>query len=98
MNIPVDGVIIRSSGVLSNESALTGESYDLKKDTFEGCLKRQRELESENDKLSITTRSQHSLPSPILLSGTQIVTGEGWFICIVLGKNSSVGKIIGKLE
>jgi P-type E1-E2 ATPase len=37
MNIPVDGVIIRSSGVHCNESAMTGESDELKKDTFENC-------------------------------------------------------------
>ena len=35
MNIPVDGVIIRSSGVQANEAAMTGESDELKKDSFE---------------------------------------------------------------
>lgn len=33
-------------------------------------------------------KSPHELPSPILLSGTQIQTGEGWFLIIVVGKNS----------
>ena len=33
MNIPVDGIIIRSSGVQSNESAMTGESDELKKES-----------------------------------------------------------------
>jgi magnesium-transporting ATPase (P-type) len=37
MNIPVDGIIIRSSGVQANESAMTGESDELKKDSFENC-------------------------------------------------------------
>lgn len=38
------------------------------------------------------------MPSPLLLSGTQIATGEGLFIAIVVGKYSCVGKIMGKLE
>ena len=37
MNIPVDGIIIHSSGVQANESAMTGESDELKKDTIENC-------------------------------------------------------------
>jgi P-type Ca2+ transporter type 2B len=43
-------------------------------------------------------RNHHDLPSPILLSGTQIQTGEGWFMVIVVGKNSCVGKIFAKLS
>ena len=37
MNIPVDGVIIKSSGVTVNESAMTGEPDELKKESFEVC-------------------------------------------------------------
>lgn len=37
MNVPVDGVIITSSGVAVNESAMTGESDELKKDSLEIC-------------------------------------------------------------
>ena len=36
----------------------------------------------------------HDLPSPILLSGTTIATGEGWFIAVAVGKNSIFGKLI----
>ena len=32
MNIPVDGVMIRSSGVQTKESAMTGEIEEMKKD------------------------------------------------------------------
>ena len=38
MNIPIDGVIITASGVQSDESAMTGESDHLTKDTLEKCL------------------------------------------------------------
>lgn len=40
MNIPVDGVIVTASGVSCDESAMTGESDEQKKDTLENCIKR----------------------------------------------------------
>jgi magnesium-transporting ATPase (P-type) len=43
-------------------------------------------------------RTSHSIPSPVLLSGTQITTGEGWFLVIVVGENSCQGKIMKTLE
>lgn len=39
MNIPVDGIIIHGSGVSVNESAMTGESDELKKESLENCKK-----------------------------------------------------------
>jgi magnesium-transporting ATPase (P-type) len=38
MNIPVDGVVVRSSGVQSNESAMTGEPDELKKENMAVCI------------------------------------------------------------
>jgi P-type E1-E2 ATPase len=98
MNIPVDGVILRSSGVQCNESAMTGESVELKKDTIENCDARQEEKDAEYAYLKSDAKSPTDLPSSVLLSGTQIATGEGWFVCIVVGKYFCVGKILGKLE
>jgi P-type Ca2+ transporter type 2B len=98
MNIPVDGIVIRASGVQSNEAAMTGESDELKKDSLENCKLRQQEKDAEYEYLKTTDKNPHDIPSPLLLSGTQIATGEGWFVCIVVGKNSCVGKILGKLE
>jgi Ca2+-transporting ATPase/Ca2+ transporting ATPase len=40
MNIPVDGVVLRASGVLTDESAMTGESDEIKKDSLEMCKQR----------------------------------------------------------
>jgi P-type E1-E2 ATPase len=37
MNVPVDGLLIKASGIACNESAMTGEADELKKDTMEGC-------------------------------------------------------------
>jgi P-type E1-E2 ATPase len=40
MNIPVDGILLWGSGVMTNESAITGESIELKKESLENCLLR----------------------------------------------------------
>jgi magnesium-transporting ATPase (P-type) len=40
----------------------------------------------------------HDVTSPVLLSGTQVGTGEGVFIALVVGKHSCDGKIKSKLE
>lgn len=77
---------------------MTGESDELKKDSLDNCKLRQEEKDAEYEYLKSNNKNPHDLPSPVLLSGTQIATGEGWFVCIVVGKNSCVGKILGKLE
>lgn len=95
MDVPVDGVVVQASGVLANESAMTGESDELKKEALSFCQARRKEKLAElGDKLG----GAHDVTTPVLLSGTQIATGEGWFIAIVVGKNSCDGKIKAKLE
>mmetsp|Transcript_16509 Transcript_16509/g.28037 ORF Transcript_16509/g.28037 Transcript_16509/m.28037 type:complete len:1044 (+) Transcript_16509:329-3460(+) len=94
MNIPVDGVIVEAIGVMCDESAMTGESDHLPKDTVDKCLYRQREHE-QHDKSS---RTPHDVPSPVLLSGTQIQTGEGWFLTIVVGEMTCEGQIMASLQ
>lgn len=95
MDIPVDGLIIKCSGVMSNEAAMTGESDELKKEPFDFCMAK---LEEKKAELGGKKGGAHDVTSPVLLSGTQIATGEGWFICLVVGKNSCDGKIKSKLE
>ena len=41
MNIPVDGVIYKAYGVTCDESYLTGETDEVKKDMLEVCKLRQ---------------------------------------------------------
>jgi len=61
---------------------MTGESEECKKDIPENrLLKRKEFLEDET---SPADRNSHSIPSPLLMSGTQISTGEGWFMIIVV--------------
>jgi P-type Ca2+ transporter type 2B len=95
MNIPCDAILLRGSGVMTDESAMTGESIELKKGNLEMCLYR---LEEFNESEDGAERGPHEIPSPVLLSGTQIQTGEGWFMVVVVGKNSCVGKIMAKLN
>ena len=48
MDIPVDAILIRGSGVTTDESAMTGEQDEMKKETVALCLKRYAEhLEDE---------------------------------------------------
>jgi len=50
MDIPVDGLVLQASGVLSDESSLTGESIHLNKETYDKCRARQAEHEREQTK------------------------------------------------
>jgi magnesium-transporting ATPase (P-type) len=98
MNVPVDGVVIKAADLTVNESAMTGESDELKKESLEACRHRLEEKESEYASDKNAKRGPHDVPSPVLLSGTQIATGEGYFITIMIGKHSCKGKILAKLE
>jgi len=95
MDVPVDGLVIQATGVLANESAMTGESDEMKKDTFVACMQKLREKEAD---LGGKKGSSHDVPSCVLLSGTQIATGDGWFLALVVGKHSCDGSIKAKLE
>jgi len=68
MNIPIDGVVIKGTGVLCDESAMTGESDHLPKEAYDKCKQRQQEHEDNIDDKH--TKTPHDVPSPILLSGT----------------------------
>ena len=41
MNVPVDGIVLKCSGVLCNEAAMTGESDEMKKDKVDACIVKQ---------------------------------------------------------
>ena len=81
---------------------MTGESDELKKDTLENCMMRKEEKDAEygftSKDAGKSKGTPHDVPSVVMLSGTQVATGEGWFVCIVVGKESCVGKIMSKLE
>lgn len=48
MAIPVDGILVRASGVACDEAAMTGESDEVNKEVMKGCLAKYEEfLEDE---------------------------------------------------
>ena len=90
MEIPADGFVLESSELLSDESAMTGESNAIKKMSYEECLKKRNEI----FQLGIQNKSDsHEVPSCIVMSGTRILGGEGKLLIIVVGDSSCIGKI-----
>lgn len=89
MNVPVDGLVLTASGLMLDESAMTGESEHLPKESFDKSWARLEEARS-----SFTIND----PSPIMLSGTQVQTGEGWFLAIVVGEMTCERQILGTVN
>jgi len=101
MQIPVDGLLVsKDSNLTADESAMTGESEELIKDTFKECMIRLDEAAKTGKTTTFTnTHARRTmLPSPIMMSGTNIAQGEGLMMAIMVGEESSLGKIIEKLK
>lgn len=97
MMIPVDGICITTNQLTTNEAAMTGESDARHKETLATCIERRAE-KGVVDYKKVDKTESHAIPSPILLSGTNVAGGEGKMICIVVGDNSAIGQILSKLE
>lgn len=87
MDIPVDGVMVQGS-CMADESAMTGESDHLPKEILDKCYQRRDEHEADSGGKD---RTAHDVPSCVMLSGTSVATGEGWFCCIVVGDDTCEG-------
>lgn len=68
---------------------MTGEAKAMSKENLEKCINKKIDLE----KKGIEHLNHHSIPSPVVLSGTKIVTGTGSMVIINVGSNSAIGKI-----
>ena len=77
ISIPADLLVIESNGIKIDENNLTGESRPVSKEPFEICIK--NELKKN--------------VSPIILSGTDCVEGNGKALVIGVGEKSTKGKI-----
>ena len=75
--IPADLLLIEGNGLKVDESSLTGESKLVTKETYEDCL---------IDKLQ-------KLVTPIILSGTDCIKGNGKAVVVCVGERSTKGKI-----
>lgn len=90
MDIPTDGYIIEANEITTDESAMTGETDPMKKASLKDAIKKRDQIVAEG---AANASGAHDVPSPIILSGTKVLTGEGRFLVIVVGDSSSVGKI-----
>jgi len=95
--VPVDGLLIQSNQLTTNEAAMTGESDERRKETLEICLERLAENGAVDYK-NVDKMESHLIPSCFILSGTNIASGEGKMLSIMVGENSAVGEILKKLE
>jgi len=95
MGIPCDGYVIQSNELSSDESAMTGETDPIKKGNLHTCIDKRNELKESGE---ANLSAPHKVPSPILLSGTKVMQGEGYFVVIVVGKDCAIGKIRAKIS
>jgi len=99
MGIPVDGFLLFSSQLLCDESAMTGESDEIKKEPHKKCMRIKQEKEANLEKTTVAKISRkHDCPSPLLMSGTSVSQGEGKMLCLMVGDCSCLGEIIKKLK
>ena len=78
--IPADLFLVEGNGIKMDESALTGESDAMKKESYEKCEE-------------IKNSGKGSVPSPLILSGTNCIEGSGKAIVIAVGDHSQKGLI-----
>ena len=95
MDMPADGILIESNEISTDESAMTGETDPINKNVFKHCLRKKQHLEQSGEK---NLADKHEVPSPIVMSGTKILTGEGRMMVMVVGKESCIGKVKALLE
>ena len=79
--LPADLLLIEGNGLKLDESSLTGESDNLKKENYDKC----REI--------IENEETNRVPSPLMLSGSNCVEGTGYAIVLAVGDHSQKGII-----
>ena len=94
--IPADGILIEASQVEILESAMTGEAENIRKLSYADALELKNEYLEQNPGVLIqcqATEKNLEIPSPVVLSGTNLAEGIGIMIIIAIGKNSAEGRI-----
>lgn len=74
---------------------MTGEAHHINKNTVTMCIKKKKIIEINGQK---NQAGKDDVPSPIMMSGTKVLTGEGKMIVIVVGQLSCNGKIRAALN
>ena len=97
VTIPTDGILLESSGAEVVEAAMTGENDNIKKLSFKESLAFLEDYTRSHPEV-LDTRNEvdrhHDVPSPVLLSGTNLAEGIGIMLVIAVGKNSAEGRIM----
>ena len=88
--IPGDAILLSGSSVMCDEASMTGESDVIHKESQSICLKKRDHILEEG---LANGAGIHEVPSPVLLSGTNIKNGKGFMLIIAVGDNSAIGKI-----
>lgn len=96
MEVPADGILLESNDITTDESAMTGETDPVQKNILAACAQKLKEVNNENHEEK--NEDKHAVPSPVLMSGTRVLTGEGRMIVTVVGPLSCLGKIRALLE
>ena len=74
---------------------MTGETDPIKKNILSACIEKRNHLIEEGAR---NKAGRHDVPSPILMSGTRVLSGEGKALVLVVGDSSCVGKISALLR
>ena len=74
---------------------MTGESDHFAKESYAKCLELKEEYFATNPD---GKGASHDVPSCIILSGTQVQTGQGSFVTIVVGEKTCEGQIMSSVE
>ena len=101
IHIPGDCILLEGSDLQTTESEMTGESDNLKKQTLEECVAIEAKLRPNVDMTQIKSKDyskltedhRHDVPSPCLISGTQVAEGRGKVVVCAVGAYSCEGRL-----
>ncbi|KAG1057716.1 hypothetical protein G6F43_000466 [Rhizopus delemar] len=88
--VPVDGIFIEGHDLKCDESAATGESDAVRKNTLKEC-------EKQADKHANAKGPVH-LPDPFIISGAKVLEGVGSYLVTGVGVNSYYGRTMMALR
>jgi Ca2+ transporting ATPase len=97
ITIPADGVLLEGSDVEVIEAAMTGENENIKKCSIKEASSHLNNYLAEHPDAFEAAKEidkHHDIPSPVVLSGTNLAEGIGEMIVIAVGKNSAEGRIM----
>jgi magnesium-transporting ATPase (P-type) len=52
----------------------------------------------KNENSSSPKYGEHEIPTPLILSGSNITVGDGWMVIVVVGENTCEGQIMAGLK